>query len=171
MDTNNNGKMSTPISQLINHSETESLEKIIVIPESPKYLNEINYNQNIHTDSIKTIQDNHPRNNQIFRPEYGMMPPSNLLTENLVPPKNYNDSENIDFEDKQKVKKDTFFDKIKSLIIITLLFVLIANKKVYIIIKKFFPFFNTFNSSLPRIFLRGFILGILYLGIDKFLSI
>jgi hypothetical protein len=166
-------KMSTPISQLINHSEnnSESIPDIIVSSDSPKeilHTNAINYNQAIHTDTIKTIQEIHPQNNQIFRPEYGMMPLVNAS--NIIIPK----KENVSISDSKKnknCKNDSFFDNFKSLIIITLLFVLLANKKVYLIIKQYLPFFNNFSSSLPRLVLRGFILGLLYLVISKFLSI
>jgi len=173
MDNNGNEKMSTPISQLINHSEnnSESIPEIIVSSDSPDEIvntNAINYNQDIHTDTIKTIQQNHVQNNQIFRPEYGMMPPIN--TSNIeIPQKN-----NVSISNSKEIKNcktDSFFDKIKSLIILTFLFVLLANKKVYLIIKKYLPFFNNFGSSLPRLTLRGFILGLLYLTICKFLSI
>lgn len=170
METNNNEKMSTPISQLINKSDTESIEQIIISSESPVLedvnTNAINYNQNIHTNNIKTIQENHPQNNQLFRPEYGMMPPSNDI---IFTPKNQKE----DSSEKEEIicqNNTNFFSKLKSLIIITLLFVLIANKKVYMLIKKFLPFFNNFSSSLPRLLLRGFILGLLYLTIEKFLS-
>ena len=73
MDVNTNDKMSTPISQLINKSETEinseSIPDIVITPDSPVELlntNAINYNQDIHTNTIKSIQQTQPINNQIF---------------------------------------------------------------------------------------------------------
>lgn len=174
MDVNTNEKMSTPISQLINKSETEinseSIPDIVITPDSPVEIldtNGINYNQDIHTNAIKQIQQKQPLNNQLFRPEYGMMPPIKTQPINVVPVEKEEEEEVIV---KSECQGDTFFDKIKSLIIITFLFVLLANKKVYLIIKQYLPFFNHFTSSLPRLILRGFILGLLYLTISKFLS-
>ena len=125
MDVNTNDKMSTPISQLINKSETEinseSIPDIVITPDSPVELlntNAINYNQDIHTNTIKSIQQTQPINNQIFRPEYGMMPPITNQTFNVVPVEEKEDEVIV----KSNCQDDTFFDKIKSFLL--LLFVL-----------------------------------------------
>ena len=57
--------------------------------------NGINYNQDIHTNAIKQIQQKQPLNNQLFRPEYGMMPPITTQPINVVPFERERNIENL----------------------------------------------------------------------------
>ena len=70
----------------------------------------------------------------------------------------------------RNIERLNLSEKLKDLLILSLLFSLILNKKINRLIEIYLPFFDGFTSPLPKLLFRGFIMGLLYLTIKKFIS-
>lgn len=171
----NNGVMSTPISQLINNKkEPEIKENFQPFNQEIKKENKpsIENHLNILEGGSRRIsfEGRNDNNNRIL--DFNINSYRNSFRNNHN--KISEEKEVVVRQEKRPeiiVKKGiNFFEKIKNMFLIIFIYIFIGQRRLSYLIKLYFPIFRRNNSSLPILTFKGFIFGLIYMAIKKFIS-
>lgn len=173
----NNGVMATPISQLINNKKE---------PDVKENFQPFNHQIKKKTkpsieNHLSMLEGGSRRIN--FEPRSDTNSMNNrILDFNIDSYRNsFNGKNNNLFKKEVIVKQErkpeiivkkgnNFFKKIKDMFLIICIYIFIGQRRLSYLIKLYFPIFRRNTSSLPLLSLKGFLFGLIYMAIKKFIS-
>tara|TARA_Y100000385_G_C13096268_1_gene641521 strand:- start:626 stop:1126 length:501 start_codon:yes stop_codon:yes gene_type:complete len=160
-----NHVMATPISQLLKKEEPKVKENFLPFNQTIKNVPEKQASLENHLNFLEggshKIDFPERINNRIFGNSYANKPvikklPKPDIRKEIVKP--------------VKKKRKSFFQKITDLLLIISIYVIISQRRLSYLIKYYFPFFRKNASSIPILSLKGFLFGLIYMAIKKFIS-